>query len=100
MNEKIVEINYKGKPIKVVVGKISWLKAQKLIGESTEIIDGQSRIRMDTLRINLVKYAIKNIEGANIRDYIKFLDEISTEDGNKILGAALELNPLEQIMAV
>lgn len=100
MDEKIVEVNYKGKRVKVVVGKISWLKAQKLIGESTEIVDGQSRIRMDTLRINLVRYAIKRIDGINVGDYMKFLDEISTEDGNKILEAALELNPLEQIMAV
>lgn len=94
-----MEVKYKDKMIKVYVGKISWLKAQQLIGESTEIIDGQSRIRMDALRINLVKYAIKKIEGANIT-VDKLLDVIDVEDGNKILKVALELNPLEQIIAV
>jgi len=97
--EKVVEVKYKDKMIKVHVGKISWLKAQKLIGESTEIIDGQSRIRMDALRINLVKYAVKKIDGANV-SVEKLLDEIDVEDGNKLLQVALELNPLEQITAV
>jgi len=99
MDEKVVEVKYKDKNIKVYIGKISWLRAQKLIGDSTEIVDGQSRIRMDALRINLVKYAIKKIDGANV-NVDKLLDEIDVEDGNKILKAVLELNPLEQITAV
>ena len=96
---KVVEVKYGDKVVKVHVGKISWLKAQKLLGESTELVDGQSRVRMDALRINLVKYAIKKIEGVNV-PVEKFLDEIDVEDGNKILQVALELNPLEQITAV
>lgn len=96
---KVVEVKYKDKVVKVHIGKISWLKAQRLLGESTELIDGQSRVRMDALRINLVKYAIKKIEGVNV-SVDKFLDEIDVEEGNKILQVALELNPLERITAV
>jgi hypothetical protein len=42
---------------------------------------------------------LKEIEGIKV-NIDKFLDEISVEDGNELLKAALELNPLEQITAV
>lgn len=100
MREAIVEVEYDGKPVKVVVGEISWRDAQKLIGESMEIVNGQSRIRMDILRVKLVEYAIKRIEGVDKVSVEKFIDGLNIRDGNKILAKVLELNPLEEITAV
>lgn len=101
MKEVVVEVTYNGKPVKVTIGEISWRKAQKLLGDAMEIVDGQSRIRMDVLRVKIVEYAIKKIEGGDGKISVdKLLDGISVKDGNKILEKVLELNPLEEITAV
>lgn len=101
--KEVVVKTFDGKEITVVVGEISWLDAQKLIGESTEFVDGRSRVNIDKLRINLVKYAIKDVKGIDLGkkvDKSVILEQIPVKEGNKVLKVALELNPLEQILEV
>ena len=98
--ERVVKVKYNGKEVEVVLRKISWLKAQKLIGESTILEENKRKLDLEKLRVNLVKYAIKEIKGADVKSVERFLDEIDFEEGNKILEVALELNPLERIIAV
>jgi len=100
MVEKIVEVEVEGKKVRVYIGEISWYDAQELIGESTEIINGESRVKIEKLRINLVKYAVKKIEGIDIKKPEILMRKLNVRDGNKILKVALELNPLDVIMEV
>lgn len=98
MKEKKVEVVLDDDKIVVVtVRELSWYEMRDVIDESTKIIDGKSQFMLGKLQKELVKRAIKDVEGIELKDKSNILKLISNSEGNKILHAVLELNPLEDL---
>lgn len=96
--EKVVEINFNDKTVKVYVKEISWWEAQDIIDESTEIVNDKAKVMMGKLKQNLIKRAISRVEGMKVSNIENLLKIIPRSEARKIFEAVLELNPLEELM--
>lgn len=100
MSVEVTGIIYRDTLHTVIVEKLNFEEEMKLLDKIVGVDDEGNMIpKIGSLKINLLKKACKKaiIEQNNVEVAFTsaFLNEISSEDRNKLFEKALELNPLD-----
>ena len=92
-----VEVVYKGKKYKVVLGKITYRQRNMILDKCTEtVIDNgkpRAKLKYGILEREVVVASIKKIEPP-VNDVGAFVDDLDYDEAMKLVRVAMRLNPL------
>ena len=104
MKEKVVEVEWKGKNVKVHVGELTYGDVADIQDEVVEFgSNGEVKIKMGKLKSMAIWKAVKKVEGENGKTYRWSYNDVRSlapNEAAKILAVVDEINDLSTLFRI